>query len=694
MNDHIGEESLLVPFLSLFDVTYGQAYTSFRTSVSMYFLSPEEHTKWIFGFEQEVLLVYVPHTGFEGRVTQLVREIMSSLPAKGRVDNLCYILVSDEKKIRELVINTLTSSAHTKNIIPFYRKELYKQQDDWFVRRRLTEAMFSRDLFDVTQAMIEDTFYFGRTQFISSLIDRFKRGQNSTMFGLRKLGKTSTIFKMQGIIKATNIGISTLINGTDTKIYDKHWWQLLEEILRKVAEEATISLPKGLSESFTPENASEKFSNGMDFILKRLEIPNNRILVIIDEIEHISPETCIRSPHWNEEFVPFWQTIRAYQTTNSKISFLLVGVNPKCVETVSIGKVDNPIFGLFPTLFLPSFNRKEVRDMVRTLGRYMGMKFEEDCYEYLRSRYGGHPMLIRLACSWVKKDLDAKGEKIPFKIKLDSLKETESSRDKSLVPWARHIVEVLTIWYSIEYELLEILCMNEISDYNELVSSDPEIHKHLVGYGLVSEEEHPKILNAIVQDYMVRQVQNKKEGSKDEDQTTNSYESDPQAKWSTELEKLLDTVTHSRTFCIDMATALGLSPLFNDDKIRISVKLSDFRVTALSGSRTQFENAINTLNQVFVECVSLSKKELERLYPKYWGIHEKIRCLRHFFHHSELSDENVKKVAIQAILQIVGSFPSMRSDWEQLHLGLMNELVLGLQSIQHNMFAHSSKQKV
>jgi hypothetical protein len=71
---------------------------------------------------------------------------------------------------------------------------------------------------------------------------------------------------------------------------------------------------------------------------------------------------------------------------------------------------------------------------------------------------------------------------------------------------------------------------------------------------------------------------------------------------------------------------------------------------------------------------------------KYFSAYESIRCLRHFFHHSELKDESVKKSAISILLTVTGGFPSKRSDWEKLHFELVNQLVIGLQEVQQKMF--------
>jgi hypothetical protein len=179
------------------------------------------------------------------------------------------------------------------------------------------------------------------------------------------------------------------------------------------------------------------------------------------------------------DYLPFWQSIRAYQTRNPRLSFMVVEVNPRLAEQTAISGRDNPLFSLLAKVFLPPFSEAEVKEMVSTLGRYMGLRFDSRTYEYLRSRYGGHPMLIRLACSSVHKALAAQRKARPAQITLEFLRETEADRDGSLAPYARHILDVLTTWYPIEYEMLEMLCSGHVKDYEDLASQDPQLREHI-----------------------------------------------------------------------------------------------------------------------------------------------------------------------------------------------------------------------
>lgn len=105
--------------------------------------------------------------------------------------------------------------------------------------------------------------------------------------------------------------------------------------------------------------------------------------------------------------MPFWQTIRSLsQEVAGGIVFVVAGVNPSSVEQSHFNHIPNPIFQLAVPYYLEVLDRSDVRDMVRSIGKYSGFSFDEQVYGYLQRVYGGHPYLIRLACSEVSKSLD------------------------------------------------------------------------------------------------------------------------------------------------------------------------------------------------------------------------------------------------------------------------------------------------
>jgi hypothetical protein len=70
------------------------------------------------------------------------------------------------------------------------KKEVQGIRDADDLRALLVREFFRRDLFALESPLTMDTSFFGRGDIVDQLFDRFKQGQNSGLFGLRRIGKT------------------------------------------------------------------------------------------------------------------------------------------------------------------------------------------------------------------------------------------------------------------------------------------------------------------------------------------------------------------------------------------------------------------------------------------------------------------------------------------------------------------------
>ena len=141
---------------------------------------------------------------------------------------------------------------------------------------------------------------------------------------------------------------------------------------------------------------------------------NKKIVIIFDEIEYISFKSPI-DPHWHTEFVDFWQTIWSVQSIHRNLVFILSGVNPSVTEVDTINGIQNPLFSIVQSEYLQGLSEEDARTMVRVLGRRMGIKFEFSAIKLLYDQYNGHPMLLRLACSYLNRQYNTQNRPITIK---------------------------------------------------------------------------------------------------------------------------------------------------------------------------------------------------------------------------------------------------------------------------------------
>lgn len=240
----------------------------------------------------------------------------------------------------------------------------------------------------------------------------------------------------------------------------------------------------GPVDQYTEQNAPILFEKHLARMSD--ELGKKTIMLIFDEIENITP-TVSPSDHWRcqNDFVFFWQTIRSlFQKRAGLFSYLLVGTNPLCVELARIGNTDNPIFAQVPLEYIPGFDVPQTREMVRRLGRIMGLHFDEGIYARLTDDFGGHPYLIRHVCSVVNKL--ARSER-PTRIDKTLYDEAVTVFLRDYSQFMEMILSVLKEYFPDEYEMLRMLARGDIATFREFAQLSPLYTNHLRGYGILEE---------------------------------------------------------------------------------------------------------------------------------------------------------------------------------------------------------------
>lgn len=154
------------------------------------------------------------------------------------------------------------------------------------------------------------------------------------------------------------------------------WWSALHYIARQFNEtlQGKLTIDEG---AYTEQRAPDQFEKDITKLTKKL---NRKVLLILDEVEQItfglSPSEAWRG---GEDYLKFWHVIRSlFQKPENPLTFIISGTNPRCIESPIVNGIDNPIFSQFKPVYVPGFEIDETKKMVATLGRYMGLSFDED----------------------------------------------------------------------------------------------------------------------------------------------------------------------------------------------------------------------------------------------------------------------------------------------------------------------------
>ena len=490
------EEAILSAFLTDFDITWARRRNAFGSNLGVYFLKPAPHMERAFGFEAEILALYSDYESLEPRTMQALTRFLSDEPARGRVDTMVAFLISEANSPVSWVQQYMTAHPDSMLIAAFEAPALRAgRSDSWVVRSRLSEQLYQRDLFDHRLPLRSDSFFFGREDLIYDFYTALRRSENRGLFGLRKTGKTSVFFKLERRVKAAGDDIFIYLDCKYPPIRQLRWEQLLFRLARDLAKQA------GREEPSPSVHASDAFLEGIEGVAGK-----RQIALVFDEVEYIGPFNPI-DPHWREDFIPFWQSIWAAQSRFGNLAVFLGGVNPGIVEQDLVEGSPNPLFGIVHPKYLGGLGMEATRRMLRTLGRPMGLRFAPEAVDYIFARYGGHPLLTRMACSIIHGAVREAREELPATVGASWLQITEGQRESELSFYCGHIVSELRQFYRDEYEVLRELAVGGLADIFEF-TSDPTFTAHLNNYGLLARDDagRPSISIPVLEHYLGRQA--------------------------------------------------------------------------------------------------------------------------------------------------------------------------------------------
>jgi len=477
------EEQTIVRHLSKeFYVSTGCKFINIGQSEYRYFFLKFPDDKAVaFGAKDEIIVLFSPFESFEPRTLDAIEKIQA-VNSGFRLDKICAFVISKDKDFLEKLDRTIKTQKELRLVTPFTYDELIEQKEEEFFRQRIKKYSFERNLYDFDSPLRKDLYFFGRDDICQGIIDKHFAGQNSSLFGLRRSGKTSILLSVCRRI-ANQDGYATLI---DCQLLHLMSWNNALFHLASTINDAHHCKLVIIQTNYTESNAPLAFTKDIDKVYKKLK---KNILIALDEIEQITFGVSF-SANWRDgtDYVKFWHVLRSlFQRQDNPITLLIAGTNPRCLETPFILGGDNPLYGQIKAEYIPGFTVAQTKQMVETLSSYMGISIEEDIYSYLTREFGGHPFLVRQACSYIKSELDIRSKRHIDRLLYDSCVVSFSSGVGHT--FCEMVIGVLAEHYRDEYTMLTYLARGDVKDFAELAVSDPSYTQHLVGYGLLAKSQ-------------------------------------------------------------------------------------------------------------------------------------------------------------------------------------------------------------
>lgn len=625
---HPDHEKLLKPFLSGFDITYAEKKNINNTTLFVYLLSPEQYLSDAFGIDKEVLLAFSPYDTLQPRAIQAVNMIFDIFPFKNRIDTLnCFVISKDVNILNYSGVTNFTEE-QSRCIVPFLYKDVCENgNDSWYIRNHLRKYFYDVDLFGYTLPLKDETSFFGRQEIVARYIDAIKRCENRGIFGLRKTGKTSLLFKIDRIVRQQHIGFVFFYDCKSPSYRKLHWNELLGEICDNIAKRLNIFVRKEYDE----KNIIKSFR----YVVHAAEQKGKKIVIMFDEIEYISFKS-ITDTHWHTEFIDFWQTIWSVQSIHRNLVFIISGVNPSSTEIDTINGIQNPLFGIVQSEYLQGLSEDDARSMIRTIGKRMGIKINYEAITLLYKQFNGHPMLLRLACSYINRQYGNQSR--PITITAKDVIRFQEDIDTELEYYFKHVVSEIQQFYPDEYEMFELLASGQTSDFVEL-SALSDFSRHLYSYGLVAKDTGnvPVIGMPVAGRYVAMEL------AKKENRTSlyRLVNQEKRADWVTQRVKSIIRDLRQLETAIQSA---GTDKLFGANSFPEAEKFAEVKPVC---SESDFESFFNICNKCFVESIenyghSISKKdyfwnEIKAAYPALHKILHRIKVYRHSQDHAKLT---------------------------------------------------------
>jgi hypothetical protein len=485
-----------------FEITWASERVAYGTKIICLILKPSPDLKETFGFDREIALFITRFPSLQPRTFQAIDQFCHESPMHERIDPSVVFLNSPDHALSEKISKQQSEYPQSRMLVGFDDSALRAAiNDKWAIKNIISQSLFIRNLFNYKLPIQPNQYFYGREQVVASLVDSVRKCQNGGLFGLRKTGKTSVLLRVQKVLNGDQSTLAIFLDCKRRNIRNLTCDGLIKVIVKKIDEA-------------NGTNFSRMFNNDLDLIevfetTIRAIKKNSRICLIFDEIEYISPISPT-DEQWKKEFVDFWQAVWSIQSETQKICFIVCGVNPSVTEIDRFesingnGKtVQNPMFGIVDVQYLRGFDFDSLARMVKFFGRRMGLVFSQEAIEYVFERFGGHPLLSRLACSFYHESLLARGVSRPIEISRSIEKQMELECDAEISSYCEHVVSEVREFYPAEFELLSLAARGEAEEFWTKARTGRSL-VHIHNYGLISRDVgvRPRVEIPVLEEYL------------------------------------------------------------------------------------------------------------------------------------------------------------------------------------------------
>ncbi|HWL42997.1 MAG TPA: AAA family ATPase [Ilumatobacter sp.] len=264
----------------------------------------------------------------------------------------------------------------------------------------LLEDLYTYDRFDLTGPVRSDFQFFGRP-FVPDMARRLAEGTVTSLFGIRKIGKTSLLNRLARELTDGFGARVVFLDASHDAIAALQPAELLNVLANAAAE---VDTGKYVSVSPAVSDGVVDTSTEADLLLEAITTVTSPLVLIIDEVDYLTPSSPTEE-HWRTDFnVTLRALRRVYQEATRRstpFSLLVSGVSSRWFTEESVDGIENAALALVPETYLAPLSRSESVEMIEKLGLACGLIFERGAADNVATTASDNPFWIRKAGSYI-----------------------------------------------------------------------------------------------------------------------------------------------------------------------------------------------------------------------------------------------------------------------------------------------------
>jgi hypothetical protein len=268
--------------------------------------------------------------------------------------------------------------------------------------REIDQATGQQNLYAISGPVVSDLSFFGREPILQEVVDWLNAGQPVGVFGLRKVGKTSLIQRLQGHLTSQR---PVALVDTQKTVQQRGIWSLYPDIIAAFVShlqryQPEVDLPNlrlwPVMEAPSPAMA-DTFMHDLQTLHIALGEPDNdnRLLLIVDEIDRLLPTS---EASGYEGFATLFGQLRAANQQARMLDFLVVGVDAAVNRVERWRDRDSELYRALREVWMPPMAPDDVCEMIESLGSQMRVCYKDEALHLLACCGGGQPFVTRQMC--------------------------------------------------------------------------------------------------------------------------------------------------------------------------------------------------------------------------------------------------------------------------------------------------------